>query len=146
MQCSYTYILFILFILFSCSSKDSNEKDTLFSLLKPQQTGVNFINQLEQTEELNTYTFRNFYNGAGVGLGDFNNDGLVDIYFCGNTTDNKLFLNKGQMKFEDITEMAGVACKNVWSTGVAIADINGDGFQDIYVSKSGPKTESIRHN
>jgi len=141
----YKYTWLLILALAACKPNQEAGMKPRFSLLKSEQTGVDFINQLDQTEELNTYTFRNFYNGAGVGLGDFNNDGLIDVYFCGNTVDNKLFLNKGQLKFEDITEKAGVACKNVWSTGVAIADINADGFLDIYVSKSGPKTEN-RHN
>ena len=107
---------------------------------------VDFINQLDQSEDLNTYTFRNFYNGAGVGIGDINNDGLPDIYFCGNTRPNKLYLNKGKFVFEDITENAGVACDGVWSTGVSFVDINGDGWLDIYVCKSGKDEGANRHN
>jgi hypothetical protein len=110
------------------------------------KSGIDFINQLDQTEELNTYTFRNFYNGAGVGVGDINNDGLLDIYFCGNTRGNKLYLNKGKFKFEDITDISGVGCNNVWSTGVSIIDINADGWLDIYVCKSGQTDTENRHN
>ena len=82
----------------------------LFTLLDAKHTHIDFINKVEYTEEFNTYTYRNFYNGAGVGLGDFNNDGLPDIYFCGNQAGNKLYMNKGNFVFEDITEKAGVAC------------------------------------
>ncbi len=118
----------------------------LYQLLDNEEAGIDFINQVEYTEEYNTYTYRNFYNGAGVGLGDFNKDGLIDVYFCGNIRDNRLYLNKGNLHFEDITEKAGVACPGVWSTGVSIVDINGDGWLDIYVCKSGIMTEKNRNN
>ena len=120
--------------------------DTLFKQLPADQTGIHFNNQLEYTEEFNPYIYRNFYNGAGVVLGDVNNDGLVDIYFCGNLEDNKLYLNKGNFKFEDITKTAGVACSNIWSSGASMADINGDGWLDIYVCKSGSPGGENRHN
>lgn len=118
----------------------------LFSLLDKKHTHISFQNQLEYTEEYNTYTYRNFYNGAGVGLGDFNNDGLPDIYFCGNLAGNKLYINKGNFVFDDVTDHAGVACTGAWSTGVSIADINGDGWLDIYVCKSGDPRGTHRHN
>jgi len=118
----------------------------LFSSLDEKQTGISFLNQVDYTEEYNTYTFRNFYNGAGVGLGDFNKDGLTDIYFCGNLVDNKLYINKGNFIFEDVTERAGVAFPGVWSTGVSIADVNGDGWTDIYVCKSGDPHGINRRN
>lgn len=117
-----------------------------FSLLDEKHTGIHFSNQVEYSEEYNTYTYRNFYNGAGVGLGDFNRDGLVDIYFCGNIVDNKLYINRGDFHFEDITAQAGVACEGVWSTGVSIADVNGDGWPDIYVCKSGLPDTPHRNN
>jgi hypothetical protein len=110
------------------------------------ETGITFENEVVYQEEFNVYTYRNFYNGAGVGIGDINNDGLVDIYFCGNQESNRLYLNKGNFKFEDITDQAGVACENVWSTGVSMADINGDGFLDIFVTKSGSPDGENRHN
>jgi hypothetical protein len=139
--------ILISFLLVSCSSfhTDGGEKK-MFSLLGSKKTHIDFINQLKYTEEYNTYTYRNFYNGAGVGLGDFNNDGLLDIYFCGNLAGNKLYLNKGNFVFEDITEKAGVGCDSVWSTGVSIADINGDGWLDIYVCKSGDPRGKHRYN
>ena len=140
--------LFLIF-LFACSPKSEDslsDKSSLFLLLNENQTKIDFINQVEYTEEYNTYTYRNFYNGAGVGLGDFNNDGLPDIYFCGNIVDNKLYINKGDFVFQDITESAGVGCPGVWSTGVSIADINGDGWKDIYVCKSGDPKSPNRKN
>ena len=114
--------------------------------LKDKQIGMEFLNELIYTEEFNPYTYRNFYNGAGIAIGDINNDGLVDVYFTGNIVDNKLFLNKGNWKFEEITNTAGVACANVWSTGATFADVNGDGFLDLYVCKSGKPGGSNRNN
>ncbi len=118
----------------------------LFDNLDPKAAGITFQNDLYYTEAFNPYTFRNFFNGGGVGLGDVNNDGWVDIYFCGNLADNKLYLNRGNWQFEDVTEYAGVASKGVWSTGVSIADVNGDGLLDLYVCKSGEMQGENRHN
>ena len=104
------------------------------SLFELKETGnLAFENTLSYTEAFNPYTYRNFFNGAGVAMGDINNDGLTDIYFTGNIADNKLFLNKGNWEFEDITTSAGVLCSGVWSTGATFVDINQDGFLDLYV-------------
>ena len=140
--------IFLIFsLLYSCKTDQQNLVQTpRFTLLSEKETNIGFVNQVEYTEEYNTYTYRNFYNGAGVGLGDFNNDGLPDIYFCGNIVDNKLYINKGDFVFEDVTKKAGVACHNVWSTGVSIADVNGDGWLDIYVCKSGDPQRGHRYN
>ena len=132
--------LIIIFLLFN-SCDDSK----LFSL-ESDSSGVIFENKLEYTEEFNPYTYRNFYNGGGVALGDINNDGLIDIYLTGNIVENKMFLNKGNFQFEDITKVSGLACPNVWSTGATFADINGDGLLDLYVCKSGAPGGENRHN
>jgi len=131
----------IMLILWSCDNKSKR-----FELMKPNVTGVVFSNELSYTEAFNPYTYRNFYNGAGVALGDINNDGLIDIYFTGNLVDNALYLNRGDFKFEDITEIAGVACENIWSSGATFVDINQDGWLDLYVCKSGMPGGKNRHN
>ena len=135
----------LIIFLASCNQKESNEIP-LFQLLKSEDTGIHFRNDLSYTEKVNPYTFRNFYNGAGVALADLNQDGLIDIFFAGNQTSNKLYLNQGSLKFKDITASAGLESEGLWSTGVSIADINGDGFPDIYVCKSGPLGGEKRHN
>jgi len=135
-------LLILVFV--SCTQKQ--QELPLFNLMPSDSTGIDFRNDLHHTAEFNMYTYRNFYNGGGVGMGDINNDGLVDLFFCGNMVDNKLYLNKGNFKFEDITDRAGVASSNIWSTGVSFADVNGDGWLDIYVCKSGKPGGEKRHN
>ncbi len=130
----------------ACEQEIELKSDSLFTLIPPQHSGIDFANHVRYTEELNCYTFRNFYNGGGVGLGDFNNDGLIDIFLCGNMVSNRLYLNKGNFKFEDVTEQTGLGSSGVWSSGVAVADVNGDGWLDIYVCKSGPPGGEKRHN
>ena len=140
-MCHTFYLNLCLYLIICSGCKKTSEAALpdhhLFNLLPSAQTHIDFSNDLNYTEEFNPYTYRNFYNGGGVGLGDINNDGLVDIYFCGNQVNSRLYLNKGGFQFEDITDKAGVACAGVWASGVAFVDINGDGLQDIYVCKSG---------
>ena len=129
-----------------CSAFAQNPLPPLFKSVPNSQTGINFANMLKETPDLNIIAYEYFYNGGGVGLGDFNNDGLIDIYFSGNLQPAKLYLNKGNFKFEDITSKAGVGAKKGWKTGVSIADVNGDGFLDIYLCYSGPVDRKNRAN
>ncbi len=143
----YTRLLtFFIFLVGLISCQEPIENNSVFRKVPSFESGVAFRNDLIYNERLNTYTYRNFYNGAGVAVGDINNDGLQDLYFCGNQVDNKLFLNLGDLTFKDITLSAGVGSPDVWSTGVSMADVNGDGFLDIYVCKAGPKGGENRHN
>jgi enediyne biosynthesis protein E4 len=119
-------------LLESCSKKSSST-DALFVALDSTQTGINFVNKLKENDQMNIVDYLYFYNGGGVGAGDINNDGLTDLFFTSNQGDNKLYLNKGGMKFEDISEKAGVKGFANWKTGITMADVNGDGLLDIYV-------------
>jgi enediyne biosynthesis protein E4 len=127
----------IVFVLFSLAGCGNDKRETLFTELSSRHTDVDFENTLKFDQRFNIYTYRNFYNGGGVALGDINNDGLIDIYFTANQKPNKLYLNKGDFRFEDITGKAGVSGTKAWSTGVSMVDINGDGYLDIYVCNSG---------
>jgi hypothetical protein len=111
--------------------------DTLFQEVSAGKSGITFNNQLSEGEDFNLIEYLYYYNGGGVALGDINNDGLVDLYFSGNQVENKLYLNKGNWRFEDITEKAGVASPGLWKTGVSMADVNGDGLLDIYQCRLG---------
>lgn len=118
----------------------------LFELMRPEQTGITFANMLTPAETLNTYVFRNFYNGGGVAIGDVNHDGLADVFLTGNQVSNRLYINLGNFHFEDVTEEAGLHSAGAWTTGVSMVDINGDGWLDLYLSKSGPPGGPKRHN
>lgn len=130
-----THIVLILLLVTSCKPKDKGV--TLFSLLPPSITGVDFANQLEETEQFNIIKYLYFNNGAGVAAGDINNDGLVDLYFTSNQQPNALYINKANLRFKNITASAGVAGEGDWKTGVTMADVNGDGYLDIYVCQVG---------
>lgn len=119
--------VFFLFLTISC------KKHTLFEQISSAQTGIHFNNLIVENDSINPLDKVNIYNGGGVGIGDFNNDGLPDIYFIGNAVSNRLYLNKGDMKFEDVTTAAGVGGRGGWGRGVAVVDINNDGLPDIYV-------------
>lgn len=113
------------------------EEPSLFTILGPEDTGIGFVNYLKEGERMNGLFYEYFYNGGGVAVGDVNNDGLQDIYFTSNLESNKLYLNEGEMKFRDVTPVAGVRGKYGFSTGTTMVDINQDGWMDIYVCKSG---------
>jgi enediyne biosynthesis protein E4 len=110
---------------------------SLYTPLSAEQTGVRFRNDLVYDRDFNIYRYRNFYNGGGVAIGDVNNDGLPDLFFSSNMSENRLYLNKGNLQFEDISTTAGIVGNGSWATGVAMADVNGDGWLDIYVCNSG---------
>ncbi len=145
LRASFTLLLFSI-ILIGCAPNRIENRDTLFVLRPGYETGIDFENSLEYTEEINTYTFKNFYNGGGVGLADFNQDGLVDIFLSGNQVSNRLYLNEGNFRFRDITKSAGLFSEGSWTTGISVADINADGLPDIYLCKSGPPDGKDRNN
>lgn len=141
----YFFSIILSFQLISCDSKTENNI-TLFELLSSETTKIDFENNITSTNEFNIYTYRNFYNGGGVGLGDVNNDGLLDIYLTANQLSNRLFVNKGNFVFEDKTEAAKLSGNRAWSTGVSMVDINSDGWLDIYVCNSGDINGDNRQN
>lgn len=135
-------VCLILILSFSAHSQEL----PLFESLSPGKTGIQFKNILEETPHANVLTYEYFFNGGGVAVGDINNDGLDDIYFTGNMKPNALYLNEGNFKFRDIAESAGVDCAVNWKTGVTMADVNHDGFLDIYVCYSGKGDPEKRRN
>jgi len=124
-----SYLLFFSLLLLGCGQKEGE----VFKLLDAEKSGVNFSNNITETDDLNILDYLYFYNGGGVAIGDINNDGLPDIYFSGNLVKNKLYLNKGNLQFEDISISAGIEGNSDWNTGVVMGDVNGDGLLDIYV-------------
>ena len=138
--------LVVCFFFISCKQKTNITSNRLFQKLDSDKTGIDFNNKLGYDAGFNIYTYRNFYNGGGVAIGDVNNDGLPDVFFTANMLPNRLYLNKGNFKFEDVTEKAGIRKKGKWSTGVSMADVNGDGMLDIYVCNSGDVKGDNREN
>lgn len=123
------------FALVSCHEK--NEVSYVFSVLKSDRTGLNFANRLNPTDSFNLFKYMYFYNGAGIGAGDFNNDGRIDVFFASNQGQNSLYLNEGNLQFRNVTSQADVPTDNAWSTGVSVTDINNDGLLDIYICRVG---------
>ncbi|MFD2932437.1 VCBS repeat-containing protein [Spirosoma flavum] len=133
-------------LLTSCRSEQQVPSDPLFQKLSADETHINFANTVTDDKDFNIFNYRNFYNGGGVAIGDVNNDGLPDVLLIANMGDNKLFLNKGKMQFEDVTAKAGVAGKRAWSTGATFADVNSDGRLDLYVCNAGIRDGDDRAN
>jgi len=146
MRNSIRFLLFF-FLIYSC--RDSSIHPTTTSLFKSvpaSHSNIDFSNEIENTTDLNILNYLYFYNGAGVATADFNNDGFIDIYFTSNLKSDKLYLNKGDFKFVDITTVANINNKTGWTTGVSVVDINNDGLLDIYISKVGKFKHIKGHN
>ena len=126
-------LLFLAVAISACEKKDV----TQFTLMNPDESGMRFRNELAETQHNNILTYEYSYNGGGVAVGDVNGDSLADVFITGNTVPNKLFINKGDLKFQDVTDITKTAGRNDWTTGVSMADVNGDGWLDIYVCYSG---------
>ena len=136
-------VSFFILITFFCNCSKDNT-DSLFTKLEASKTGINFVNEIKNGKNMNIFKYRNFYNGGGVSIGDINNDGLSDVFFTSNLGENKLYLNKGNFKFQDISKSSGIVITKSWSTGVAMIDINGDGLLDIFVCNAGNGIDAAR--
>jgi hypothetical protein len=130
-------ILLVISLLLLSSCRSKSNKSFLFNVLDYNRTGLNFSNRLKPTKDFNVFKYMYYYNGAGVGAGDFNNDGLIDLFFTSSQSDNKIYLNQGNLKFRDVTKQAKIPEDGGWSTGVSVVDINNDGLLDIYICRVG---------
>jgi len=137
----YILCLLITFLLISCQREEKQ-----FTLLSHKRTGIDFRNPIKEFPDFNSMGYNYMFNGAGVAAGDINNDNLVDLFFTGNFVGNRLYLNKGNFRFENISEKAGISAAESWSNGVVMADVNGDGFLDIYVANSTDQRQRFRKN
>src|SRR5882757_477494 len=145
------FIRFFLFVvaclpLFYLSGCKGNNPSTLFEKISSSHSGIHFRNDIIENDSINPLNVVNIYNGGGVGIGDFNNDGLQDIFFTGNMVACKLYQNKGDFKFDDITAKAGVDDLGRWARGVSVVDINNDGLMDIYICNTIYKDSLRRRN
>ena len=134
----------LILVIVGCKNKSS---DSIFTRLSADDTHINFTNTIQETEKDNVLNYEYFYNGGGVAAADFNNDGLIDLYFTANQGEDKLYLNEGKLSFRDVTKEAGITWKGEWKTGVTVVDINNDGWQDMYVSVSANiDNPALRHH
>lgn len=129
----------------ACKSNKNPSGNLHFTLMDGAETNISFNNKITESDSVNVYLNEYMYNGSGVGIGDFNNDGLPDIFFCGSMVSSRLYINKGNFKFEDVTEKAGLQT-NKWCTGVSVVDINNDGYMDIYICASHSPDKEKRKN
>ncbi|MFM2327790.1 MAG: hypothetical protein RIR31_1992, partial [Bacteroidota bacterium] len=141
----YRLFFLLLLIINSCKNKNTITDTFHFTQMKASETNISFNNAITENDSVNVFTNEYMYNGSGVGIGDFNNDGLQDVFFCGSMISSKLYLNKGNFKFEDVTDKAGLQT-NRWCTGVSVVDINNDGFLDIYACVSHSDKSEKRKN
>jgi enediyne biosynthesis protein E4 len=141
-------VLFALAFLFfaACNHSPAKKQEPIFEILEHSRTGLDFNNKLTPTQDFNIFKYMYYYNGGGVGAGDFNNDGKIDVFFAGNQTNNKLFLNTGNLQFKDVTAEAKIPQDGGWSTGVSVVDINNDGLLDIYICRVGNHETLHSHN
>ena len=130
-------LFMLMLLLIGCSAEAPMMKPPLFMKTSAIHSGITFKNTLKETEALNYFNYSSIYFGGGVAVGDINNDGLIDVFFTGNQVENKLYLNKGNLQFEDITASSKISGDQRWYTGVTMVDINNDGFLDIYCSVAG---------
>ncbi len=140
-----TFCFFTIIFLFSCTKK-GKDGSSLFSLLNVEQSGIDFKNTITESDSMNIIDYEYIYNGGGVALADFDNDGLEDVVFTGNMVESKIYKNKSKLQFEDITQGSGFSTKGRWCTGIAVADVNQDGKKDIYVTASTHKNPEDRKN
>jgi len=143
---STSFLIAVLFLISSCQNRqdESFHAQPVFAPVTAEHSGIDFVNSIRENERQNFLTYPYYYNGGGVAIGDVNNDGLPDLYFTGNMEGDRLYLNNGNLQFTDITLKAGITKQNLWTTGVTMADVNNDGFLDIYVCRSGDR--GFRHN
>lgn len=140
-------VIFSISITFwNCKSFDTSKEETLFVNIPSKFSGINFVNTITPTDEINLLTYEYLYNGGGVGAGDFNRDGLPDLFFTGNMVKSEIFINKGNFEFQNITDQSGINTQDIWCTGVSVIDINLDGFDDLYICVGGPGNQSIHPN
>jgi hypothetical protein len=140
-KCFFFILLSVTYLFISC-----NRNTKLFELIPAAKSGIEFENKIVEHDSINPIDLTNIYNGGGIGVGDFNNDGLQDLYFTGNQVANRLYINKGDFKFQDVTDVSSVGGNGEWCRGVTVIDINNDGWQDIYVSATILKDPNKRKN